>query len=148
MKICPQCSKTYGDDTLNFCLEDGSALKRQDGSGAPPPTVMIPDPRTEAGIPAPRTAFQNTEMPTAPQYKTPARKKSRAWIWVLGILIGLGMVCGGGFIAMIALVPVEKESGSKPVVERPNDSDGNIVDSSRKLVKEDRLSEWLSLIHI
>lgn len=26
MKRCPQCGKTYEDKTLNFCLEDGSAL--------------------------------------------------------------------------------------------------------------------------
>ncbi len=26
MKICPHCSQTYGDDTLNFCLRDGSVL--------------------------------------------------------------------------------------------------------------------------
>ena len=24
MKICPRCQKTYADDNLNFCLEDGS----------------------------------------------------------------------------------------------------------------------------
>src|SRR4030095_11846022 len=26
MKRCPQCKTTYADDTLNFCLEDGTPL--------------------------------------------------------------------------------------------------------------------------
>jgi pimeloyl-ACP methyl ester carboxylesterase len=26
MKQCPECKRTYGDETLNFCLEDGSRL--------------------------------------------------------------------------------------------------------------------------
>ncbi len=26
MKICPKCDETYSDDTLEFCLEDGSPL--------------------------------------------------------------------------------------------------------------------------
>jgi hypothetical protein len=26
MKQCPRCNRTYSDDTLNFCLEDGSTL--------------------------------------------------------------------------------------------------------------------------
>jgi pimeloyl-ACP methyl ester carboxylesterase len=26
MKQCPECKRTYGDDTLNFCLEDGGRL--------------------------------------------------------------------------------------------------------------------------
>lgn len=26
MKICPTCRRTYSDETLNFCLDDGSAL--------------------------------------------------------------------------------------------------------------------------
>lgn len=31
MKRCPKCTKTYADNTLNFCLEDGAWLI--DGSG-------------------------------------------------------------------------------------------------------------------
>src|SRR5438128_8819414 len=26
MKKCPTCNRTYSDDTLRFCLEDGSSL--------------------------------------------------------------------------------------------------------------------------
>ena len=28
MKICPRCQKTYTDDNLNFCLDDGVVLQQ------------------------------------------------------------------------------------------------------------------------
>jgi hypothetical protein len=39
MKICPVCRKTYSDDGLNFCLDDGSVLTIP-ASDAPPTMVM------------------------------------------------------------------------------------------------------------
>lgn len=38
MKLCPQCQQNYSDETLNFCLEDGTLLV----SGAPPSTTSNP----------------------------------------------------------------------------------------------------------
>jgi hypothetical protein len=41
MKRCPKCNRQYNDDTLKFCLEDGSPLvvvMRQDA----PPTEILP----------------------------------------------------------------------------------------------------------
>src|SRR3954468_11874692 len=32
MKRCPTCQRIYTDDTLRFCLEDGSALKTESAS--------------------------------------------------------------------------------------------------------------------
>src|SRR5688500_5163670 len=39
MKLCPQCSRTYSDVTLNFCLEDGTPLKN--GSSADEPATAL-----------------------------------------------------------------------------------------------------------
>lgn len=39
MKHCPQCSRTYADETLNFCLEDGAWLE---GDISDYPTEVIP----------------------------------------------------------------------------------------------------------
>jgi hypothetical protein len=56
MKLCPKCNRTYRDDTLRFCLEDGTALvtvgqspsdeaTRRSGPGTrdsdPPPTEIM-----------------------------------------------------------------------------------------------------------
>ena len=49
MKRCPACQRTYVDDTLSFCLEDGSALiSEQPGSSEMAATVIIPEPRMTA----------------------------------------------------------------------------------------------------
>jgi hypothetical protein len=51
MKRCPTCQRTYTDDTLSYCLEDGSTLY-SDGSGASDiaATVIIPEPRMTAPV--------------------------------------------------------------------------------------------------
>ena len=38
MKKCPQCSTQYSDDSLSFCLQDGTPLQ---GSGEDTPTVVL-----------------------------------------------------------------------------------------------------------
>lgn len=45
MKQCPQCGKTYTDDHLNFCLDDGSSLVQSINS-TEQETVVLPSPRT------------------------------------------------------------------------------------------------------
>lgn len=47
MKKCPTCNKTYTDDTMSFCLEDGGPLLTVGGGDAPPsggfdPNLTIP----------------------------------------------------------------------------------------------------------
>lgn len=42
MKLCPVCQQKYDDDSLNFCLNDGTTLERRD---EPPPTVVMDSPR-------------------------------------------------------------------------------------------------------
>jgi hypothetical protein len=44
MKSCPRCGKTYTDETLNFCLDDGELLTLQQpnpGSYIDPPTMVM-----------------------------------------------------------------------------------------------------------
>lgn len=43
MKICPNCRQTYNDDTLNFCLNDGSMLSPV--SAAEARTIVMDRPR-------------------------------------------------------------------------------------------------------
>jgi pimeloyl-ACP methyl ester carboxylesterase len=40
MKECPECKRTYSDNTLNYCLEDGSPLVWASGSGENPTAFM------------------------------------------------------------------------------------------------------------
>lgn len=64
MKRCPACQRTYEDDTLTYCLEDGSALIGDHyGSSDLPATVIIPEPRLT--VPAKPETFR--PAPTPPQ---------------------------------------------------------------------------------
>lgn len=46
MKQCPKCRKTYPDDTLNFCLDDGAVLLADTDSE----TVLMHVPTAEPGV--------------------------------------------------------------------------------------------------
>ncbi|MEP6944977.1 MAG: hypothetical protein ABJA02_03610 [Acidobacteriota bacterium] len=108
MKICPRCSKTYNDDNLNFCLDDGNVLE-QAGSAPMPDTVMMNQPRTTSPSPQVPTQYppvQQAAQPawnTAPQQQqSQPKKSSKTWVWVLLILGVLALLCGGGFIGFVA----------------------------------------------
>ena len=42
MKRCPKCKRKYEDDTLKFCLEDGTTLAAAARDADPPPTEILP----------------------------------------------------------------------------------------------------------
>lgn len=57
MKFCPQCKRTYGDDSLRFCLDDGTVLARDPNATLPygpatydavPPTEVFRSPADSA----------------------------------------------------------------------------------------------------
>jgi hypothetical protein len=112
MKICPTCRKTYTDDGLNFCLEDGSVLTL--AQGEPAPTVMMPQPpptNPGPGIAVPPTnpgGFSQQQVQSSwdrqSQYSVqPKKKSSKTWLWVVGLL-GIGLLlCGGGIVGLVAL---------------------------------------------
>ncbi len=143
MKICPKCGNTYDDETLNFCLEDGSVLNRSDtyAGQEPPPTVMMPQTPLTADHPPFRTNEQTLES-GAPQYTMPA-KKSRTWVWVLLILFVLVMVCGGGFAGLIFLGSLDTTEDSPSVSESTERTKDDVKsDDPRSLVTSDDLSDW------
>jgi hypothetical protein len=59
MKRCPKCNRQYKDDTLRFCLEDGTPLSAITRDANPPPTEILPSP-------VPPT--QRSSPPTIPSY--------------------------------------------------------------------------------
>jgi hypothetical protein len=71
MKRCPQCNREYADDSLRFCLEDGTSLVASRTSVEPPPTEILPArPRpTEASAPT-IPAYSGTMGARPPQTDT------------------------------------------------------------------------------
>jgi hypothetical protein len=41
MKRCPECGRDYNDDSLSFCLDDGSELLFGPSSAAEPTTAIL-----------------------------------------------------------------------------------------------------------
>lgn len=102
MKICPACRRIYDDDALNFCLEDGSVLTFTTPESAPT-IVMNPPPRTDpSGGVATRPGW---DAPKPAAYSMqPKKKSSKSWLWAVGILGLVVLVCGGGMLGFFVYV--------------------------------------------
>src|SRR5712691_7422120 len=70
MKHCPQCKRTYSDDSLRFCLDDGSVLARDPNATLPyspttydavPPTEVLKSPAPSATL-----AISSSPRPESP----------------------------------------------------------------------------------
>ncbi|NOT47865.1 MAG: DUF1080 domain-containing protein [Acidobacteria bacterium] len=146
MKICPNCRKTYNDDGLNFCLEDGSVLTLV--ADKLPDTVMMnqprytnPNPGVGANQPGVRSSFGNQENYAL----QPKKKSSKAWIWVVGILGVLLLACGGGFGAFFLYVASLDTNSNVPASPTPVRGGGTPTPTPfpRNEVKNIDLQEWV-----
>lgn len=112
MKICPRCQKTYPDDNLNFCLEDGSVLSAI-SAAPPPPTYPVHPPATQPHMQAAsQPNVPSGWNPPPPQAMQPGKKSSKAWVWVLLILGVVVLLCGGGLIGAFVYYLPQIENAS------------------------------------
>jgi TolB-like protein/Flp pilus assembly protein TadD len=125
MKRCPECRRDYTDETLNFCLDDGSALLEGPASGSEPATAVIHT--TDAVGDAPTRAHINTTGQTAvlpsESIAMPKRgfdKRLIAVPLVFAIIIAAGFFgyrylgsSEAGQINSIAVLPFTNSSGDK-----------------------------------
>ncbi len=94
MKICPQCQKQYEDEML-FCLDDGKSL------------VPMKTPITPTVSLTPSHSPPEINNPFTPNWQTTQpQKKSKVWIWILTIVLGIMLLCGGGLIGFLALIAI------------------------------------------
>src|SRR5437870_2686638 len=120
MKSCPTCNHTYADDTLNFCLMDGSALSAPYDSQkpqrpAPPPTELFPPALRPTETTQPHPAMPG---PTLPAFMAKARQveaqKRRGKGWLIAVSTVLLIVLIGGGIWVVALLSMnKKEDGTE-----------------------------------
>jgi len=102
MKICPRCQKKYSDDNLNFCLEDGSVLTVASAGQILPETLVMNEPRITQPQPPQSTTSGPPPNWQPQQYSMqPPKKSSKTWLWVVGILGVLVLLCGGGFVGFV-----------------------------------------------
>jgi hypothetical protein len=90
MKQCPACSRTFSDDTLVYCLDDGSVLANAYDPGA---TQRMPSPRSTS---PPPTEY----LPLS----KPSQQRSKTWLIVLltSVLL-LSLVAAGALILWLSL---------------------------------------------
>lgn len=98
MKICPQCRSTYTDDTLQFCLQDGTPLAVHSDYSSSLPTVSWAESETllhnkpeQVRIDlqeSKTTQSQNVENPYITNAEIEPPKKSKTFLLVLlGLLL-------------------------------------------------------------
>ena len=105
MKTCPNCHRTYADDTMAFCLDDGSLLStsspNQATQGYPPSRDTAP--ATQVLAAAPSTAPTMVAPPPASSNRTGAYQsppnRSR-WPLILGAIALLAVA--GVILAVVA----------------------------------------------
>ncbi|HEV7858418.1 MAG TPA: hypothetical protein VGO91_07295 [Pyrinomonadaceae bacterium] len=136
MKRCPTCQRAFTDETLSFCLDDGTPLLDQSGSGPQSygSNINIKPPQSQGNAPAPTVAYRPQTMPVnqptpswQPGTSQPPPRKRKVWPWVLGIF-GVLSVLGIGFIVLIiALASMDTNSNNS----RSNSNNSNMRASNR-----------------
>src|SRR2546427_2578765 len=127
MKTCPSCHKTYEDETMMFCLADGTALLPATvGSGDPNATLRMPAPRSTD----PGPTVESAKVPTLVDQPLKARAEPQPFVssgfgpaertrrsplpWILGIVIVLGLA-GIGIAFFITRALQQQSRRSQPV---------------------------------
>ena len=116
MKTCPSCRQSYEDDTLKFCLQDGTRLVATDQAADANATWHLPRPPitepTRAGTVPPTAASPQATITARPDQFRPIAQQTRqsqsyseeprrrsTLPWVLAIVLVLG--ASGVLIAWI-----------------------------------------------
>jgi hypothetical protein len=127
MKQCPSCRRTFSDDTLVYCLEDGSALGHVYDTSA---TQIIPPPRVTS---PPPTEF-------APYNPPPQPPQQRSYMWLIVLLASGILLCfivAGAVIAWINIrntnrAPDQSASPASQSSTNKNQRDATDSNTSKK----------------
>lgn len=128
MRVCPQCSAQYADDTLSFCLNDGTPLAN--GPQPDTPTVVLGE--TETFVARSSHASQPSGVTRVQTFEQPGKSSNTVLAVVataFGMLIVFGIIGLGTFLYV--------NSGQQPVANAdtnvskpPTTRDGNFNASS------------------
>src|SRR5438105_1457226 len=117
MKRCPQCNRTYADDALSFCLDDGSPLLSTNVPTPSDPSATIQYPQARDTTPQPTIAFNPGQPPPTPPpawnpMPPPAPQKRSVWPWLLGIGAVLVFMGIGVVILIFAVASITNENNN------------------------------------
>jgi hypothetical protein len=117
MKRCPECHRTYSDDTIAFCLADGALLSAPYDSDA---TLRFPQPKTT--VQSPEEAWPVD----ARRASQPHRRDQRKFIYAL---IVVSLVIGAG-IAIWLLLAQRRDAAETAATSASVTSTSNTVPSA------------------
>ena len=105
MKLCPQCQRTYSDDSLRFCLEDGAILAVDTNATLPygPTTQGATPPSSQAAFPPERPARQ------APRYSARAPENPIQVVATANPsspILTAGVILIAGLLSILAIVGI------------------------------------------
>ena len=89
MKQCPTCNRTYADESMRFCLDDGALLS---AANDPEATLVMPTASTDH---PPRET-----LPSRPPHSHPKAKSTNPKLIYVAIGL-LALLVGGGIVALL-----------------------------------------------
>ncbi len=124
MKRCPQCGRDYNDDSMSFCLDDGSDLlfgpASGSGAGDEPATVILSEPGAVApgfrdGEPT-RPQVHTTDQTAVFPRETEAEPSKRKWLVIAAA--ALVLIIGGISFAIYKFWPKTDKPSQAMSIER------------------------------
>ena len=101
MKTCPKCDQSFNDESLNFCLIDGTPLVATESQ----PTIVMPGKGTETVV-----------IPPAVETVS-AAKRSSSTLWIIIAVSALTMlavtVVAGGILFYFYMAPRENAPANR-----------------------------------
>ena len=140
MKKCPHCRRTYSDESLKYCLDDGSILLDGPGTRDDPTEILHGFEPSERA-----TRIHNApETESAPASKTvPRSLQNRHYSLALGAIILIAAIAAAGIwlyrpssskqIGSIAVMPFTNESGTSDAEYLSDGMTDSLINSLSKL---------------
>jgi hypothetical protein len=97
MKYCPSCQNTYADDSLRFCLQDGTGLLDY-ADNAPAPTVDFSERETVVRQKPVTSALQQSRVTQDGRFE-PEAKKSNSFPAIIVTVLVMCAFFGGIIVA-------------------------------------------------
>jgi multidrug efflux pump subunit AcrB len=113
MKQCPNCKSVYSDDSLSFCLSDGTAL------------LSMPDEQETRVIPPGRITNQPDFSNVNPNlyHQTPPQSNSKIIFLVVSLFALFLLITIGGIAAYFLVGSKENVSNTQMATPTPKDDD-------------------------
>lgn len=139
MKKCPTCNRTFTDDALSFCLDDGSPLLSAGAGSGPssydpgatiqynpgrdtnPPPPSSYTPSQPPGFQSQQPAWSPTPQIGGMQGAKPA-KKSKGIYWIIGGIAAVVVLGIGGIILVVVLVGMSSSNNNNATTNNSNSS--------------------------